>query len=81
MSKENPRGHTLESLLAQLQVEIKAKNSKLLEDDSKLSNYVQTNNLEILWHLHQAQKAQEDSYSKLAEKGPDKGPTGKARIG
>jgi hypothetical protein len=81
MSKENPSGITLESLLAQLQDEITVKNSKLIDDKTDLSLYVQENNKVILWHLHQAQLLQENSYRKLSEKGVDEGPTGKSRIG
>lgn len=81
MSKENPSGITLESLLALLQSEIEVKNSKLIDDKTDLSIYVQENNRLILWHLHHAQLIQEDSYRELSKKGPDEGPAGKSRLG
>jgi hypothetical protein len=81
MSRDNPHGWKLEELLDQLEVELKAKNEKLVGDDSDTAIRVLANNRRIITLLHQCALMQRDSIDALDRLAPDQGPLGRPRIG
>lgn len=80
MSAENPSGMKLEDLLSQVQQELLAKTNKIADSTVPTAIEVKGRNYKILAHLQSAEVLQRESYTKLAELGPDTGPTGTPRI-
>jgi len=81
MTRENPTGHKLEELLAQVAHELTVKNDRLTGDLSPAAQTLRHNNVEIISLLHQARRHQEHSLKVLLDVGPDQGPMGKPRVG
>jgi len=81
MGSENPDGHCLEELLAQISVEIKGKTAKVSQDKSPISIQIQANNSAIITLLRAAEEIQRSSLSLLNSIGPNEGPLGTPRIG
>lgn len=81
MSRENPGGHRLEELLAQMRCEVLLKTAKIETDTTEVAGILRTNNAKIIDHLHEAEKLQRESYAELAKIAPDSGPTGTPRVG
>jgi hypothetical protein len=80
MSKENPNGHKLEELLAQLQDELQEKSERLIDDTCPVSRVLRRNNGYIESLLGVAERIQRESMSHLDTLGEDTGPTGASRI-
>lgn len=81
MSAENPSGWKLEELLARLQVEVQAKQERIVNDASEVAEQVRVNNQVILDCLGRAENLQRDSYKSLSQLGKDQASEGKPRIG
>ncbi|MCJ2067794.1 hypothetical protein MKK75_03055 [Methylobacterium sp. J-030] len=81
MSKDNPDGWKLELLLPQLCQELADKNARLAGDPSATAILVRANNVRILDLLLEAERLQRDTQARLTELGPDRGPSGRPRIG
>jgi hypothetical protein len=81
MTRENPQGHKLEDLLAQIAHELTVKNNRLRGDSSAAAQTLAHNNVEIISRLHECRRLQEHSLKVLETVGPDQGPTGKPRVG
>jgi len=80
MSKENPDGHKLEELLAQIQIELKEKSQRLIYDDCPVSKVLRRNNEYIDALLGVAEKIQRESMDELDTLGADAGPAGTSRV-
>lgn len=81
MSADNPTGWKFEELLAQLRLELHAKNDRVAGDTSPTSRMVQANNLGIIDLLSVIEGRQRDTLARLDALRPDPGPGGPPRIG
>lgn len=81
MSRDNPNGRTLESVLTQLMNELRWKNAKIISDTQPCSVLIHANNNRIIEHLGASLALQESSMHALDAIKPNEGPTGKPRIG
>lgn len=81
MSSENPNGHKLEVLAAELIEELKAKNARLGGDERNEALDAIRNNSDIMAYLARVVKLQEATLANFARLGPDQGPKGKPRVG
>ena len=81
MSADNPDGWKFEELLAQLRLELHAKNDRIAGDPSPTSRMVQANNLGIIDLLSVIEGRQRDTLARLDALRPDQGPRGTPRLG
>lgn len=81
MSKENPDGWKLEELLAQLRLELYAKNDRIAGDSRPTAQAVRANNANMIDLLSVVEGRQRDTIARLARLAPDQGPGGTPRIG
>ncbi|MGU3664441.1 hypothetical protein ACLBX9_09685 [Methylobacterium sp. A49B] len=81
MSADNPDGWKFEELLAQLRLELHAKNDRIAGDASPTARMVQANNLGIIDLLSVIEGRQRDTLARLDALRPDPGPGGPPRIG
>ena len=81
MSADNPTGWKFEELVAQLRLELHAKNDRIAGDTSPTSKMVQANNLGIIDLLSVIEGRQRDTLARLDALRPDPGPGGTPRIG
>lgn len=79
MSVDNPDGHKLETLLSQLQRELRAKTLKLT-GNCPANDHIRVNNEAIVSLLVRAEELQRDTMTCLEALGPDEGPHGKPRV-
>lgn len=81
MSRENPTGHKLETLLHEVQEELQIKTQRIVDDPCPASKVIVENNLAIIELLKAAESLQLSSMKALSAIAEDQGPTGKPRIG
>lgn len=81
MSRENPSGLTLESVLTQLIEEIEQKTKRIASDTSDTADKLRAGNDSIIDHLKSARRIQLASMKLLDSVGPNQGPTGVPRLG
>lgn len=81
MSRENPNGWKLESLIEKLREEILNKSMKIASEPSFEAQSVINNNFQIVGLLMQIEGLQRSSMLSMEKLGPDQGPLGLARVG
>ncbi|ELA7323126.1 hypothetical protein Q9X98_004770 [Vibrio parahaemolyticus] len=81
MSRENPNGWKLESLIEKLREEILNKSMKIASDPSFEAQSVINNNFQIVGLLMQIEGLQRSSMLAMEKLGPDQGPLCLARVG
>ncbi len=81
MSKANPDGWKLEELLAQLRLELHAKNDRIADDPRPTAKAVRANNLGMIDLLSVLEGRQRDTLARLDRLAPDQGPGGTPRLG
>ena len=81
MSADNPTGWKFEELLAQLRLELHAKNDRIAADPSPIAKTARANNLGIIDLLSVIEGRQRDTLARLDALRPDPGPGGPPRIG
>jgi len=74
MSRENPNGWKLESILEKIQGEVQDKTDYIKESDHPLRNAIIGNNSRICELLAEARSLQVSTYKQLNMLSPDKGP-------
>lgn len=65
MSRENPTGATLESVLGQLIAELKVKTDRILNDECEASKVIVKHNLQIIGNLQESLDLQKASMKML----------------
>lgn len=88
MAANNPKGWPLETLMVELQAEMRTKDQRILEalpgckDEFRRAVYERAtcNNKEIISLLHRIEQLQRDTLRRLDELGPDQGPRGVSRL-
>lgn len=81
MSRENPNGWNLESLIEKLREEILNKSMKIASENSFGAQTVINNNFQIVGLLMQIEGLQRSSMLCMEKFGPDQGTTGRVRLG